>query len=147
MGLDQRLFVTDYVGGWSFSTDPRYEDLVKLLGIEPTPESPFINIQVPVLYWRKAYAIQDFFERHIEPLENGQYHHISREALEELRDSCDHVIDNPEDAGEMFPGGGWMSGEHNEWFYTEIKRTYESLRKLLADPKFESVSFSYEADW
>ena len=150
MGLDQRLMVIEYVSNWAHKTaaeKARYEALTDLLGYQASPDSPGIYVNVPVIYWRKAYFIQDYFSRTLGDLINGHETQVDRETLGELLELLDDTIDNPENAATNFPSGDWGSATDAAWFYGEVKRTYAELRKILEAPGFENKDFYYESDW
>ena len=68
MGLDMYLYRREYVGGWEWKTveddgkeKALSDNIIDYLGVDSVEDSPHVNIEVCVAYWRKANAIHKWF--------------------------------------------------------------------------------------
>ena len=131
MGLDMYLNAKKYVT--SFKEDGEEP---KVTGVPETLTLKLKALTYEGMYWRKANAIHAWF---VENVQNGvddcKEYSVSREELEALMNVCADVIANPERAGELLPPqGGFFFGaaEVDDWYWENVKRTYEELRELLS---------------
>lgn len=164
MGLDQYLYARKYIsssdygrdadGNYTSTPNEKFEAIISAIDIsrdEVDTDLPSINIELKVGYWRKANAIHQWFVNEVQNGEDdcGDYY-VSREQLIELRDLCQQVLDNPEDAEELLPTqGGFFFGstEFDEWYLASLKDTTEILDRILNNEKFAEWDFKYTSSW
>ena len=153
MGLDMYLHAKKYVGGWSHMKDTSEFHAISSMypDVQVTEDSPSIEIQFTVGYWRKANAIHNWFVKEVQGGEDECLpHYVSREQLEQLRDNCKLellVTANTRGAGLLEPASGFFFGnaERDEWYYENLKRTIEIVEKCLAIS--DEWEFSYRSSW
>jgi hypothetical protein len=153
MGLDMYLHAKKYVGGWSHMKDTsEFHTLASMYPeVQVTDDSPSIEIQFTVGYWRKANAIHNWFVKEVQGGEDEcRPHYVSREQLVQLRDNCkleQLVTSNTRGAGLLEPASGFFFGnaERDEWYYENIDRTIEIVEKCLAIS--DDWEFSYRSSW
>lgn len=140
MGLDMYLSAKKYL----------QDDAVKV-DAEGAGDMKLKYLTYEAMYWRKANAIHAWF---VENVQNGvddcKDYSVSREELEALMNVCADVIANPERAGELLPPkGGFFFGaaEVDEWYWENVKRTYEELKALLSLDMDSYWSFTYQSSW
>jgi hypothetical protein len=164
MGLDQYLYARKYVSSSDYGRDAdgnyintpneKFSQILSAMDIstdEVRGDHPSLNIELSVGYWRKANAIHQWFVNEVQSGEDdcGDYY-VSREQLIELRDLCQQVVDNPDDAEELLPTqGGFFFGEteYDEWYFSSVKNTIEILDKILNNSKFDEWDFKYTSSW
>ena len=102
-----------------------------------------------VAYWRKANHIHKWF---VDNTQNGEDDcretYVSREALEELLEACNKVLNNKEAAEEVLPtesGFFFGSTEYDEYYYKDFEETVDMITKAIKD--FPTASFYYKASW
>jgi len=159
MGLDMFLNATCYILNESLSTE-----ISNLVGI-PFPNAEVREITVTVMSWRKANAIHNWF---ITNCGNGeddcQPIPVSIDHLTKLRNLCKRVLDhstliedgqtiaNPSYAKRYLPttsGFFFGSTEYDQYYYQDVKETYEALDAILKIPQDElnKWDFTYRASW
>jgi uncharacterized protein YneR len=153
MGLDMYLYAKKYVGGWAHTKDTsEFDKLARLYPIvEVTEDSPSIEIQFTVGYWRKANAIHNWFVKEVQGGKDECVpHYVERSQLEQLRDNCkleQLVTADTRGAGLLEPASGFFFGnaERDEWYYDNLNRTIEIVEKCLLIP--DEWSFEYRSSW
>lgn len=154
MGLDMYLYAQKYVGGWSHMKDTSEFSALSALypEIEVSEDSPSIEVQFTVGYWRKANAIHNWFVKEVQGGEDEcRPHYVDRSKLEELRDNCKLEMlvpaNSSQGAGVLEPVAGFFFGaaERDEWYYDNLQRTVEIIDKCLA--LSEDWSFEYRSSW
>jgi len=167
MGLDSYLHSVKYVA--SDATE-------RLLGHRPKPDSfekirkaidvplnlfdqdfPSIEVSCNIAYWRKANAIHAWFVRECQ---NGnddcRRSRVSRAKLKTLRDLCVEITNqkSPEEQRNMAEknlptqSGFFFGGtEYDEWYWSSIEYTAETLTKILESDKLKDHEFAYSASW
>jgi len=143
MGLDMYLNAKKYIGRG---------DSVSVEGVPDAGDLKLKELRYEGMYWRKANAIHAWF---VENVQNGvddcREYSVEREQLEELMNLCASVIADPDRAGELLPPqGGFFFGaaEVDDWYWDNVKRTYEELSQLLKLLVSASWwSFSYDSSW
>lgn len=99
MGLDMYLEAEKYISGYDFypeETTKFYHDLVETLGVKDVvdPHTPSATVSFTVGYWRKANHIHQWFVDNVqEGKDECQRSYIEREQLQQLRDTCQKVLD------------------------------------------------------
>lgn len=151
MGLDMNLSAKKFISGYSHAPDPQYQAVLDLLGMEHTPEAPYVYVTVGVAYWRKANSIHQWFVDNVQGgRDECQEAYVEREQLQELRDLCGEVLENPEHAAELLPsqeGFFFGSTEYDEGYFMDVRETYNVLTKLLNNKSLEDYSFVYQSSW
>ena len=153
MGLDMYLKANKYISGYDHSgTREVLQSVIKAAGINPailTVDAPSISINATVMYWRKANAIHGWFVDNCQDGEdNCQESDVSRDSLEELQKLCEEAV-TKKDSGDLTPTEGFFFGstEVDEYYWEELQRTAEGLKRLLADESLKDCDFSYRASW
>lgn len=153
MGLDMYLYAKKYVGGWAHMKDTSEFSKLSALypNVEVSEDSPSIEIQFTVGYWRKANAIHNWFVKEVQGGEDEcRPHYVERSQLEQLRDNCrleQLVTANTRGAGLLEPTAGFFFGaaERDEWYYENLNRTIEIINKCLALD--DEWYFEYRSSW
>ncbi len=155
MGLDMYFYGKRYL--WSFTTgdknDPAIaEEIAKLF-----PEvrgAKFNEVTAEFKYWRKANAIHDWFVREVQDgVDDCGEYSVSTEQLESLRNICEKIIADPEQAEILLPtkSGFFFGGiEYDEYYMQDIQETYNWLNDLLLKESLEMLKdwdFYYRASW
>lgn len=92
-------------------------------------------------YWRKANAIHAYFTRNLEDGEEDNLRKIPvrKKDLIELKDRCLKVLSGRHEvAADLLPTAtGFFFGEtaYSEWYYDDIKDTYDIVCDVLDDWK------------
>jgi hypothetical protein len=164
MGLDQYLYARKYIssvdygrdadGNFTSTPNEQFDEIIKAIDIsrdEVREDHPSINLELGVGYWRKANAIHQWFVNEVQSGEDDcKDYYVSREQLIELRDLCQQVVDNPDDAEELLPTqGGFFFGDttYDEWYFSSVTNTIEILDKILNNSKFDEWDFKYTSSW
>lgn len=148
MGLDMYLKGKKYISEYSDK-----EDFEKINAIDLGQKSfKIYNIDVEVLYWRKANAIHDWFVREVQAgVDDCQESYVSTEKLKILRDLCREVMANPEKANSILPTrNGFFFGDisYDEWYFMHIENTEKQLTEVLEDEEFlKRWELYYQSSW
>lgn len=120
-----------------------YNDQDKVISSKIMPNFPELaetqtiqEVTVRLGYWRKANAIHRWFVEHVQDGTDdcGKYL-VSREQLQELRDTCERVLAFRELAtAQLPPGGGFFFGntDIDEGYYQDLERTRITMDAALA---------------
>ncbi len=98
MGLDMYLTAKKYVGGWDHSTDKEKEAYAAITAAIGLPGyraagSPHLEVELCVIYWRKANQIHKWFVENVQDGEdNCQESYVEREQLAQLATLCETVL-------------------------------------------------------
>lgn len=152
MGLDSYLHAEKYISGWSVSGDTtEYQAITALLGVSSTNACPALEVTLRVAYWRKANQIHRWF---VEKVQDGEDdckpHYVSREKLEELRNECQVVLDNPDRAQAILPtesGFFFGSTEYDEDYLQDLRDTVEQLDAVLHNEHLNAFDLYYRSSW
>lgn len=165
MGLDQYLYVREFVSGYDFqkeTSDPimkseyeKFQSIVKELelGNLVTEESPHAYVQLCTMYWRKANSIHGWFVRNCTEdgeTDNCEPMNVSREQLVRLQELAAKAIEGDKEAQEeLAPTEGFFFGstDRDEWYYHDLKSTRDGLAQVLKISETKPVSFTYQASW
>ena len=155
MGLDMHLHGKRYISATFTPGDNEISEKIAELFPElkeipsqfrPTPVK---ELTAEIGYWRKANAIHRWF---VDKVQDGEddcgYHYVDRSTLEELRELCEEVLANRDQAGELLPpqaGFFFGSQEIDEGYFADIEHTIEVIDHALALP--ESWDFEYHSSW
>jgi hypothetical protein len=162
MGLDMYLSVRKYVSRLDFNAerekgsgipeDPQFHRLVESLDmaefLEPG-ESAGASVEIPVAYWRKAYAIHKWFvDTRADGVDECQPIGVAPEHLEELVALCRKVLDDRSKAEELLPTeGGYFSREYDEWYFEGIEYTHKRLSEVVELMKRTNDKGYHDVDW
>ena len=160
MGLDMYLYARKYVSRFDYQNGERIQ-LPEFSALEQTAPAgltkygDFTGIQIdyPVMYWRKANAIHGWFVNECGGgVDECQPIYVSRESLVKLRDLCKQAMKQPAMAGEILPPTpGFFFGtyEIDEWYMEDMKHTVTALNHILSTIPADNWdwSFIYQASW
>lgn len=140
-----------YVKNWDFMKPEELHTVeVKKAG-EPHPHIKPERISYiieNVGYWRKANHIHTWFVQNVQDGEDDcKEYYVDPGKLEQLRDLCQEVVDNPEKARELLPtASGFFFGgtEYDEYYYQDVQETIDLINGLLAE---EGGDFYYQSSW
>lgn len=159
MGLDMYLFADKYVGGWDHGKDAEYDDLARVVGIEPFEDCPAFTVRATVGYWRKANAVHGWFVRNVQKGKDECHDAIvSREQLAKLRDDCHTVLEAEIDgsralrevgSGVLPTRDGFFFGstEYDDLYVAKLRQTVKIVDRVLSDKSLEGCEFYYRASW
>ena len=158
--MDMYLYARKYVSRFDYQNGERIErgDFATLADTAPadlTKYGEFTGIQIdyPVLYWRKANAIHGWFVNECAGgVDECQPIYVSRESLVKLRDLCNQAANQPAMAGDILPPtGGFFFGTYDidEWYIRDMQHTVHALNHILATVPADEWNwdFIYRASW
>ena len=154
------LYARKYVSRFDYQNRERIQ-LPEFSALEQTAPAgltkygDFTGIQIdyPVMYWRKANAIHGWFVNECGGgVDECQPIYVSRESLVKLRDLCKQAMKQPAMAGEILPPTpGFFFGtyEIDEWYMEDMKHTVKALDHILSTIPADNWdwSFIYSASW
>lgn len=148
MGLDQYLSARQYLSEYD-DNGKRIQQAIRDNVPEVADMTP-TYITCEAMYWRKANAIHRWF---VDNVQNGQddcgRYYVDRSSLQELLDTINQVIADPEQASYLLPtqSGFFFGGtEYDEWYFKQLNYTRDRLTELL-DPKYDNWEFEYHSSW
>lgn len=164
MGLDMWLYARQYVSDWEFDGPKRktkeLNSILESVGwSRDEVDEPFVQVEIPVMYWRKANAIHGWFiDNCADGVDDCQPVRVSREKLVELRDAAKKVLSmrgdiTAQEEAELYlpPISGFFFGSTNvdEYYYQDLEHTLEGLDNILNKVTEEdhSTTFTYQASW
>lgn len=165
MGLDMYLKYRKSMSGYDFTgNDPKpYNDVIEAAGLEAiaTDHSPFAEIDVTAIYWRKANAIHGWFVNELGGgVDECQEIRVTRDDLVKLRELCFDAISVPagssmqEHAEKILPptsGFFFGSYEIDEYYERDMKETISEIDRVLKalpkDGEGWNWSLYYQASW
>jgi hypothetical protein len=164
VGLDMYLYARKYVSRFDYNNGERIErgDFAALNETAPkglTKYGEFTGIQIdyPILYWRKANAIHGWFVNECAGgVDECQPIYVSRESLVKLRDLANQAAYQaayqPAMAESILPPtAGFFFGtyEIDEWYIQDMNYTVKALNHVLSTiPEDDwNWSFIYQASW
>ena len=102
-----------------------------------------------VFYWRKAYAINNYFDNLVNGLKNLKKYSISFEDIEDLKDRIKKILNDNSLASELLPDQITIFTKDNVYdcFYFEmLEDTLKGLKKI-EEKDFEEYDYFYSAWW
>ena len=112
----------------------------------PTPNgfAGGVEVKIPLLYWRKNWAIHRWFVHHVQNDEDdcGTYE-ISSTELVKLRDDLHTALKYPATAEKLF-GEDWLAD--HDWFVAEMEATRAALDREIAriqNTQLQQESYTY----
>lgn len=163
MGLDMylsaRLYVSDYSGGGKAVLTPLTNAVKKVLKKLPYSDESCmksVSIALPVMYWRKANAIHNWFVTNVqEGKDECQETYVSVEQLRELEQLVTVLLDARDPAlvlEKMPPTTGFLFGstDIDEYFWGDLSSTKAALNALLMQVEHGVLTgwdFYYHSSW
>jgi hypothetical protein len=169
MGLDMYLYARKYVSGTNFSKaggqftmtpNAELDTIIEPLGLtrkDLDDEYPSVVVGVKILQWRKANQIHEWFVQNVQDGEDDcKDYYVSRENLEELLAVLGSLIKAKHNGADestfedILPtqSGFFFGGtEYDEYYWSEVERTYESINAILSNEKFTDFDFEYSSSW
>jgi len=149
MGLDMYLTAKQYISAYNAKDKAISTEIMRHFP-ELSETQTVQEITVRVGYWRKANAIHKWF---VDNVQNGEDqclpHAVSREQLQQLRDTCERVLAFRDLAtAQLPPSEGFFFGTTNidQWYYGHLKETISIIDGCLALPA-EQWDFEYQSSW
>lgn len=145
MGLDMFLYAERII---------RYdEDTLNTAVASQFPDLPkgisVRQVDFEVGYWRKANAVHNWFVHNVQGGEDEcNPFPVSKEQIQELKDLCQKVIDNPKKAATLLPSrSGFFFGgtEYDEFYFNDVAETIEICDRALA--LSDKYSLFYRSSW
>jgi hypothetical protein len=130
----------------------RFHTVANAIGVTDFMEkdTPSIQCQVKIGYWRKANAIHDWFVQNCQDgNDDCREAYVPIEKLEELRNICKMVLGNHALASEHLPtSSGFFFGstDYDEWYYKDLESTVEIIDNALSKISDE-WTFAYQSSW
>lgn len=160
MGLDMYLSARQYISRLDFSAEdksetPGFTNIVDTLGVRDLVEPEGWGgayVELPVMYWRKANAIHNWFVREFaDGVDDCRPMELRTEQLRELVELCDIIIEDNSKAGELLPThSGFFFGatDYDEWYFEDIRRTADRLRYIANEMDGRQMEWLvYQASW
>ena len=150
MGLDMYLTAERYLSDYD-ETEKEKASAIAALFPELGGVARVKNVEVEIMYWRKANAIHAWFVRECQDgVDECQTSYVSTDQLKELVSICKKVLKNPKKAQELLePQSGFFFGstDVNEWYLEDLKRTVDTLSAWLKLKGSERWSIHYHSSW
>ena len=148
MGLDMYLYLRDYKSRHHYINryNLEYPKELKELGDEIL-ERNFMSAstQYQVGYWRKAYAIHNWFVKNCQNGEDDcKEYYISIDDLEKLGEVVVKVIYNHSLASELLPT---YDDKYDEWYFKDLEYTRDLLIKVLPIAEEYPYDIVYSSSW
>jgi hypothetical protein len=170
MGLDMYLYAKEYISGNDYLTtpdkgfhsvpNPRFDVIARAFDLQRSDldqETPSAYVQFKVLQWRKANAIHEWFVQNVQDGEdNCREYYVSRESLEELLATLGHILKAKQEGADqstfedILPtaqGFFFGSQDYDDYYWSEVERTYEAINSLLNNSKLKTFDFEYSSSW
>lgn len=107
------------------------------------------SVEAEIGYWRKANQIHNWFVLNVQDgVDQCQKSPVSREDIQHLKDLCQKVLDDTEQAEKLLPtrSGFFFGGtEYDEWYLNDIKDTIAICDRALALP--DQWDLYYQSSW
>jgi hypothetical protein len=144
-----------------FTTEPndQFDQVLSALDLtrdETDSDGSVLTVNVPVMYWRKANQIHNWFVSRVQDgNDNCGTYHVSRGKLEDLIGNCEEVLSRrgnpdslqPEDILPTVAGFFFGNTEYSDYYYEQLEYTVNSLKRVLDNENFFSADFQYESSW
>ena len=154
MGLDSTLYIRKYVAGNDYHpVEPEaYEQVIKALELhedELHPDMKSAYITMPIAYWRKSWAIHNWFVQNVqEGNDDCHEYYVQKGQLEELYEICNKVLKDrrPATSRELL----MSETDYDENYYEDVQRTVDQIEPYVRITKFgirNGFEFTYRASW
>jgi hypothetical protein len=155
MGLDSTLYARKYVAGNDYyPVEPEaYDEVIKAIELhqdELHPDMKSAYITIPIAYWRKSWAIHNWFVQNVqEGNDDCHEYYVQKGQLEELYNICKKVLEDnrPATSKELLPIEG---NDYDQYYYADVKRTVDQIEPYITSTKFgmrNGFEFTYRASW
>jgi len=109
-------------------------------------------IEYRAMYWRKANAIHKWFVDNVQDgTDDCRPYDVSPDCLQDLRDTCQQVLDAPTKALELLPPQqGFFFGSYivDEYYFQDLRDTVAALDNALrTDAQDMGLRFTYQSSW
>jgi len=144
MGLDMYLSAKKYL--WSFNDADT--QVAKEIQEKINVQRRVKEVSIEAMYWRKANQIHGWFVDNVQDgIDECKPHHVTREELEKLLQTCRAALDQ-KDSTVLPPQAGFFFGdtEVNDDYWNDIRRTAAEIETLLAELD-DTWEFEYCASW
>lgn len=145
MGLDMYLRGERYL----WYTEDELKDTVGQCFPELPEGASIKQVEAEIGYWRKANAVHKWFVDNVQGgVDECQKTFVSREQIQQLRDICQKVIDNPDLAPSLLPTqSGFFFGntEYGEWYLQDVRETIDICDRALNLP--DNWDLHYQSSW
>jgi hypothetical protein len=156
MGLDMYLSAKRYISKHFHEGDSEKAEAIQKLFPELAniqgrwgDASPVKEVTIDIGYWRKANAIHDWFVREVQGGEDEcRPHYVSRDHLQQLKESCEEVLIKRSKASELLPttsGFFFGSTDYDQYYFEDLETTIAIIDKCLALPT--AWEFEYRSSW
>jgi hypothetical protein len=156
MGLDMYLTAKRYISKHFNEGDTERAEAIQKLFPELEgmagkfgDNSPVKEVSIDAGYWRKANAIHDWFVREVQGGEDEcKPHYVSRDALRQLKESCEEVLIKRDKAPELLPttsGFFFGSTDYDSYYFQDLQDTIEIIDRCLGLPG--AWEFEYRSSW
>lgn len=129
---------------------PKFTNVVSEAGLEDIATDIYgAYVTVTAAYWRKSNQIHAWFVRNVQNNVDdcGEYY-VSHEKLEQLLNICReaYLERNPK---LLAPAEGFFFGSTSidDYYWSDIKRTINKLKKIINNPQYKHLSFYYSSSW
>ena len=153
MGLDMHLIKKTYVKNWDRTPADKQYNVEVTRGGEPCPNiksERIAYVEEQMVYWRKANQIHNWFVKNVQNGEDDcREYYVSKEDLNALLEECYCVKEEPGDASLLLPvstGFFYGSDEYDDYYFTQINNTIESLESILQEWDDQS-DYYYQSSW
>lgn len=145
MGLDMYLRGKRYLFDKEVE-EHSFDDVLKFTGGRKPKEITFM-----LGYWRKANAIHNWFVENVQDEEDDcEEYLVQFSELVKLRDDCKEALDNKNpDILEPVSGFFFGSTDIDDWYWEDIKKTYELMVELCQDHDIAcgNIDVYYQSSW
>ena len=149
MGLDMYLSRRQYVKNWNHTRPEDRFQGVAFKGNVAIDLSKLTQLEFEVMYWRKVNAIHQWF---VDNVQNGddncEEYYVTRETLEKLITTIEHVLENKDDAEKLLPtteGFFFGSDEMDDYYWDQLHETRWTLKEAIE--KHPQDDYYYRASW
>lgn len=137
MGLNMHLYGVNYIS--------KYDENFNIIEDEKTK-----IILTEEIYWSKVNCVHKWFvDNYQEGNDDCRFSYsFGKETLEELMDICKRILDDYFLAEKLLPvenGFFFGSTEYDEWYFEDIKYTYNNLKRVLDKTNYDY--FYYRSSW
>lgn len=145
MGLDMMLYAVHNINAqydWYGITGyvNIYRNHIKI----PIEFKNITQIECEVVYWRKAYQIDNWFKQNVSKNDKrGSKYYISKEKLRELVDKCEHILQNKDTIKEVL---GMIEGilvKDSNLNLKDMEYTISRLKELDLSDDNSHVEYYY----
>jgi hypothetical protein len=104
------------------------------------------SVDAPLVYWRKANAIHNFFTSLKDQHESCESIEVTKDMLGMLLDRCTMVLEDRSRADELLPttsGFFFGSTEYDDWYFNKLEDTIQKITPILSDGDIKDGDLYY----